>query len=33
MTAKKVPGGLPDMISTTTRRPEMAHALIKSARE
>ena len=33
MTAKKVPGWVPDMTSTITRRPEMAHALIKPARE
>jgi hypothetical protein len=33
MAAKKVPGGVPDIKSTITKRPEMAHALIKPARE
>ncbi|HKG31547.1 MAG TPA: hypothetical protein VKA91_09765 [Nitrososphaeraceae archaeon] len=33
MTAKNVPQGVLDITSTTTRRPEMAHALIKPARE
>jgi hypothetical protein len=33
MTAKKVPTGLSDILSTITRRPEIAHALIKPARE
>lgn len=33
MTAKKVPAGVPEMRSTVTRRPEMAHALIKPAIE
>jgi hypothetical protein len=33
ITAKNVPAGVPDIMSTITRRPEMAHALIKPARE
>jgi hypothetical protein len=33
MTAKNVPAGVPDITSTITSRPEIAHALIKPARE
>ena len=33
MTAKKVPAGVPEMMSTITRSPEMAHADIKPAIE
>lgn len=33
MTAKKVPAGVPEMMSTMTRSPEMAHAPIKPAIE
>jgi hypothetical protein len=33
ITAKKVPGEVPDMMSTKIRRPEIAHALIKPASE
>ena len=33
MTAKNVPAGVPEITSTITRRPEVAHALIKPARE
>jgi hypothetical protein len=32
MTAKKVPAGVPEIRSTITRRPEIAHALMKPAR-
>src|SRR6185312_500272 len=33
ITAKNVPAGVPDITSTITRRPEIAHALIKPASE
>jgi hypothetical protein len=33
MIAKNVPAGVPDIMSTITRRPEIAHALIKPAME
>jgi hypothetical protein len=33
ITAKKVPGGVPDMRSTITSRPEIAHAEINPANE
>jgi hypothetical protein len=33
ITAKNVPARVPDIISTITRRPEIAHVLIKPASE
>jgi len=33
ITAKKVPAGVPETMSTKTRRPEIAHALMKPAKE
>ena len=32
ITAKKVPAGVPEITSTITRRPEIAHAPMKPAR-